>query len=146
LCEENHKRQVEAREQDLAAADINLPWRIRPCDLQKKLRKACGINCIPNKCLRQLLRRPLVCLTNLFNHCIRLSHFPKSWKEAKMTALPKPCRYPEFPQNLLPISLLSTTSKLFQKVCSSKRLQLRYSWILKKPLKLYGTRVCYIYV
>jgi hypothetical protein len=25
LCEENHKRQVEAREQDLAAADINLP-------------------------------------------------------------------------------------------------------------------------
>jgi hypothetical protein len=64
------------------------PERTRPCDLQKiinslKLRKSCGIDGIPNECLRHLPRRPLVYLTQLFNHCLKLSHFPKSWKEEK---------------------------------------------------------------
>jgi hypothetical protein len=43
---------------------ITPPQRIRPCDLQKllnslKLKKACGIDGIPNECLGQLPRRPL---------------------------------------------------------------------------------------
>jgi hypothetical protein len=38
------------------------------------------------------------------------------WKEAKVITLPKPCKDPKFFQNLLPISLLSTTGKLFEKV------------------------------
>jgi hypothetical protein len=75
-----------------------------------------GIDGIPNECLRHLSRRPLVHLTHLFNHCLRLSHFPKSWKEAKVITLPKPGKDPKFPQNLRPISLLSTTGKLFEKV------------------------------
>jgi hypothetical protein len=61
-------------------------------------------------------QKPLVHLTNLFNHCIRLSHFPKSWKEAKIITLPKPGKDPKLPQNLRPISLLSTTGKLFGQV------------------------------
>jgi hypothetical protein len=52
----------------------------------------------------------------LINHCIRLSHFPTSWKEAKVVALPKPGENPKFPQNLHPISLLSSTGKVFEKV------------------------------
>jgi hypothetical protein len=32
-----------------------------------KLRKACGLDGIPNECLRHLPRRPLVHLTHLFN-------------------------------------------------------------------------------
>jgi hypothetical protein len=55
-------------------------------------------------------------LTHLFNHCLRLSHFPKSWREAKIVTLPKPCKDSKFLQNLRPISLLSTTGKLFEKV------------------------------
>jgi hypothetical protein len=55
-------------------------------------------------------------LTHLINHCLQLSHFPKPWKEAKIIALPKPGKDPKFPQNLRPISLLSTTGKLFEKV------------------------------
>jgi hypothetical protein len=43
----------------------------------------CGSDSIPNECLRKLPRRPLVQPTNLINRCIWLSHFPKSWKEAK---------------------------------------------------------------
>jgi hypothetical protein len=95
LCDENHERRVEARVQALLEAEDNdPPQKIRPCDLMKiisslKLRKACGIDGVPNECLRHLPRRSLVHLTHLINHCIRLSHFPTPWKEAKMIALPK---------------------------------------------------------
>jgi hypothetical protein len=81
-----------------------------------KLKKACRIDGIPNECLRYLPRRTLVHLTHLYNHCLRLSYFPNSWKEAKIITLPKPGKDPKFPQNLRPISLLSTTGKLFGKV------------------------------
>jgi hypothetical protein len=43
-------------------------------------------------------------------------HFPSSWKEAKVIALPKPGKDPKLLQNLRPISLLPTTGKLFEKV------------------------------
>jgi hypothetical protein len=98
---------VEARVQDLLeAADSDLPERIRPYDLKKlldslKLKKPCGIDGIPNECLRHLPRRPLVNFTYLIDHCIRLSHFPTSWKEAK------PGKDPKFPQNLRLISQLA---------------------------------------
>jgi hypothetical protein len=69
-----------------------------------------------NEYLRLISRRPLVHLTHLFNHCIRLAHFPNSWQEAKVITLPKPGKNPKFPRNLRPISLLSTTDKLFEEV------------------------------
>jgi hypothetical protein len=104
----------------------DLPERVRPCDLQKLINllklKACGIDGIPNECLRHLPRRPLVHLTHLINHCLRLSYFPNIWKEAKVITIPKPGKDPKFPQNLRPISLLSTTGKLIEKVIL-KRIQ-----------------------
>jgi hypothetical protein len=87
LCEENHELRLEARVQALLEAVDNNPLeRIRPCDFQKlinstNLKKGCGINGIPNECLRRLPRRPLVNLTHLINNYIWLSHFPASWKE-----------------------------------------------------------------
>jgi hypothetical protein len=79
-------------------------------------KKTCGFDGIPNERLRHLPRRLLVHLTHLINHCIRLSYFSASWKEAKVVALPKPGKDPKFPQNLRPISLLLSTGKLFEKV------------------------------
>jgi hypothetical protein len=122
LCDENHERRVEARVKALFEAEGNdTPQRIRPCDLRKllnslKLRKAYGIDGIPNECLRLLPRRPLVHLTHLINNCIQLSHIPTPWKEAKVVALPKPGKDPKFTQNVRPISLLSITGKVFEKV------------------------------
>jgi hypothetical protein len=58
----------------------------------------------------------LVHLTHLFNHCLRLSYFPNAWKEAKIITLPKPGKDQKFPQNLRPISFLSSTGKLFEQV------------------------------
>jgi hypothetical protein len=113
LCDENHERRVEARIQALhEAIDENAPNQIKPSDALKltkllKKEKACGIDGIPNECLRHFPRRPLVHLTHLFNHCIRLSYFPEPWMVAKIITLPKPGKDPKFPQNLQPISLLS---------------------------------------
>jgi hypothetical protein len=96
LCDENHEQQVEAKVQALLeTVHLNPDHRIRPFDVQKliksmKLRKACGIDGIPNECLRHLPRRPLVYLTHLLNHFLLLSHFPNPWKEAKVITLPKP--------------------------------------------------------
>jgi hypothetical protein len=89
LCEDKYEQQMEAKVQALLEnVDKNTPQRISQCDLQKlikplKLRKACGIDGIPNECLRHLPRRPLVHLTHLFNNCLRLSHFPNPWKKSK---------------------------------------------------------------
>jgi hypothetical protein len=55
-------------------------------------------------------------LTHLFNHCLRLSHFPSPCEEEKVITLPKPVKDPRFPQNLRPITLIFTTGKLFEKV------------------------------
>jgi hypothetical protein len=96
LRDDNHERQVESKVQALLeTTDKNLPQRIRPCDIQKlikslKLRKACGIDGILNECHRHLPRRPLVHVTHLFNHYLRLSHFPNPWKEEKAITLSKP--------------------------------------------------------
>jgi hypothetical protein len=96
-------------------------WESKTSDLHKlvtslKLRKACELYGIRNECLRHLLRRPLVHLTHLFNHCLRLFHLPKPWKEAKVITSLKQSKEPNFPENLRSISLLSTTGKLFEKV------------------------------
>jgi hypothetical protein len=96
LCDGNHEGQVETTVQPLLKSVDGIPWgKVGPCDIHKltyslKLRKACGLDGIPNECLRHLPRRPLVYLTHLFNRCLRLSHFPKAWKEAEVITLPKP--------------------------------------------------------
>jgi hypothetical protein len=119
LCDENHERQVETTVQVLLESASGTPLgKLRPCDIQNlanslKLRKTCGLDGIPNERLRHLPKRPLVNLTQLFNHSLRLSHFPKYWKEANFITLPKAGKDPKFPQNSPPINLLSTTGKLF---------------------------------
>jgi hypothetical protein len=83
---EKLRRRIQAL---LASVDYIPYGKVGPCGIPKlanslKLRKACGLDGIPNECLRHLPRRPLVHLTHLFNHCLRLSYFQKPWKEAKV--------------------------------------------------------------
>jgi hypothetical protein len=102
MCDENRERQVYLRVQALLASVDDTPLgKVRPYDIHKlvnslKHRKACGLNVIPNECLRHLPRRPLVHLTHLCNLCLPLYYFPKPWKEAKVVTLPKPGKDPKF--------------------------------------------------
>jgi hypothetical protein len=122
LCDENHERRVKSRAQTLLASVGNTPLgKERNCDIHKlanslKLRKACGLDGIRKECLRHLQRRQLIHMTHLFNHCLRLSHSPKHWKEAKIITLLKHVKDYKFPLDLCPISLMSVTGKLFKKV------------------------------
>jgi hypothetical protein len=67
-------------------------------------------------CQRRLLSRPRFVRAVAPRIFIQLSQFPVSWKEVKAITLPKAGKDPKFPQNLRPISLLSITGKLFEKV------------------------------
>jgi hypothetical protein len=81
-----------------------------------KLGKACGFDGVPSEYLRHLQRRPLVHITQLLNHCLRLSRFSAPWKEAKIVTLMKRGKDSKFPQNLCPISLLPITGKIYEKL------------------------------
>jgi hypothetical protein len=76
----------------LTSADDTPLIKVGLCDIKKlvktlKLRKACGLDGIPNECLRHLPRRPLVHLKHLFNYCLRLFHFPKPWNKTSYDVL-----------------------------------------------------------
>jgi hypothetical protein len=73
-CDEKYERWVKTTVQALFASADDIPLeKLRPCGIHYlanllKLRKVCGLDGIPNECLRYLPRRSLVCLTHFYNH------------------------------------------------------------------------------
>ena len=53
-------------------------------------------------------------MTDLFNACLRLAYFPKKWRKA--IVIPKEGKDDSRPDNLRPITLLSATSKVFERL------------------------------
>jgi hypothetical protein len=82
--------------------------------LTLKLRSAPGK--ITPLMLRHLSRKTLTHLTNLFNHLLRLGHFPTCWKKAKVVPITKPNKSGTDPNSYRPVSLLSTFGKLFERI------------------------------
>ena len=87
---------------------------------RSKPRKAAGLDGVGSRALREAPMCFLVFLVSVFNAALRLRHFPDCWKVAKIVLIPKPGKSRLFPQNFRPISLLSTISKLFEKVLLSR--------------------------
>lgn len=80
--------------------------------------KAPGHDKIPNCALKALSNSPhfvLMC-SNIFNSCLRLSYFPKNWKIAKITPIPKVKSKICTADDFRPISLLSCLGKCFEKI------------------------------
>ena len=69
--------------------------------------------------LRNLSRKSLSYLTQLFNHLLRRGFFPNSWKRAKGIPIPKPNKPTSDPKSYRLISL-STVGKLFERVIASR--------------------------
>ena len=56
-------------------------------------------------------------ITHIFNHIITTSSYPRSWKIAKITAVAK-SNMPINPEDFRPVSILSSLSKVFEKLLS----------------------------
>jgi hypothetical protein len=80
-----------------------------------RLTGATELDLIDNKLLRHLPRKAIVCLTHLFNACLKFSYFPIAWKRANVIPILKPSKDPTASKSYRPISLLSTVGKLFER-------------------------------
>ena len=59
-------------------------------------------------------------LAHIYNQCLNIGYFPKKWKEATGTMIPKPKKDPKIVTNYRPISLLSCIGKLLEKILSNR--------------------------
>jgi len=93
-------------------------------DLIKLLpsKKSPGLDQINNTHIRHFTPPVRLFLLNIYNSCLTLKHFPDEWKISKVITLPKPNKDATNPENLRPIHLLSSLSKLLERIIL-KRLQ-----------------------
>lgn len=78
--------------------------------------KAPGLDGINNSLLKQLPQRGIEFLKFIVNSCLSLSYFPNCWKHAKVIALHKPGKPTNNPNSYRPISLLSSISKILERI------------------------------
>jgi len=84
--------------------------------------KAPGFDGIFNIIIKKLSAKVLSLLTAIFNRCLELHYFPSTWKVAKVVPIRKPGKDPTSPSSYRPISLLSSLSKLFEKLILNRLL------------------------
>lgn len=92
------------------------PGQVQRVIRRTKLRKAPGPDGISNEALRHLPPHTVARLTQLFNGILRFGYFPDSWKLGRIIMLPKPGKNVLKPESYRPITLLSTISKVFEKL------------------------------
>ncbi|CAF4874636.1 unnamed protein product [Pieris macdunnoughi] len=92
------------------------PSQVRKTIRRLPLKKAPGPDGITHQALRHLPMRWIVALARLFTGILRTLHFPKTWKEGKVILIPKPGKDSTRPESYRPITLLSTQSKLFERL------------------------------
>ena len=82
----------------------------------KNLRWDCstGANQIPTRFIKMVAECLAVPLTSIINNCIAKAYFPKQWKSARMSPVPK-IDNPVSNDQLRPISVLPVLSKIFEK-------------------------------
>ncbi|KFM67033.1 putative RNA-directed DNA polymerase from transposon X-element, partial [Stegodyphus mimosarum] len=99
------------------------PKEIQEILRKLKNKKARGFDNISNEAFKVLPKTCIILLCNLINSCIRLSYFPKNWKQSIVIMIPKPGKNPKAVSSYRPISLLPAISKVFERVIAS-RLQI----------------------
>ncbi|KXJ81798.1 hypothetical protein RP20_CCG017824 [Aedes albopictus] len=116
--EVNHTMEVlaDSNEMNLDPSTLAKPTEIKEIIKRLKSKKSPGQDGIRNALLKHLPRKGLVYLTKIFNGCIRLMYFPSMWKHAIVVAIPKPKKDVTLPTNYRPISLLSSLSKVLERI------------------------------
>ena len=73
-----------------------------------------GFDTIPVKYLKVVSKYIASLITNIINNCIKTNSFPKMWKIARMSPIPK-VKVPTKPSDYRPISVLPVLSKVFER-------------------------------
>jgi hypothetical protein len=102
-------------------ADLSKIKLIHPCEVKSIIRnlknsKSPGLDSIENIVIKHLPFKCIIFLVKIFNSCLLTSTFPDSWKVAKIIPIKKPGKPNQFPLSYRPISLLSSISKIFEKL------------------------------
>lgn len=79
-------------------------------------KKAPGQDHISNRTLKELPRKAKIQLYYILNSCLKLQYFPSQWKNAIILPFVKPNKDARFASNYRPISLLTTMSKILEKL------------------------------
>lgn len=82
--------------------------------------KAPGPDDVNNILIKNLPPKGIEYLQFIFNSCLKLNSFPKIWKHAKVIPIPKPSKPANELSSYRPISLLSTISKIFERILLSR--------------------------
>jgi hypothetical protein len=101
-------------------AHLIKPYELGHLIQSLKTKSAPGTDGISATKLRNLSRTALVHLTQIFNHILRSGYFPYAWKSAKVIPIQKPGKPLSDPGSHRIISLLSTVSKLLERVVAHK--------------------------
>ena len=82
---------------------------------------------VNNNAIKRLPRKAIIYLNVIFNGCLKLGYFPKTWKIAKVIAIPKPGKDHSIPENYRPISFLCCMGKIFEKLLEKRIAAHSYS-------------------
>lgn len=84
------------------------------------IKKAPGLDCIPNKALKNAPENVALIFAHITNAIFRLGHFPATWKEAKIILIGKRGEDPKLLPSYRPISLLSHSGKVVEKIIKAR--------------------------
>lgn len=110
---------------ELPPEDANLTTISEILGIIKKLKikKAAGQDQINNRHIKNLPRKAITQLKYIFNYCLQTGYFPQIWKTSKVIAIHKAGKDEKLATSYRPISLLSTISKMFEKIIHSRLVQ-----------------------
>nr|AAB04627.1 reverse transcriptase [Chironomus tentans] len=78
--------------------------------------KSPGLDDVNNILIKNLPPKGFEYLKFIINSCLKLNHFPKVWKHAKVIPIPKPGKPTNEVSSYRPISLVSSISKILERI------------------------------
>ena len=96
------------------------PKMVKKVIMNLDLSKASGPDCIPVVVLKNCEPELSYILAELFNKCLKESCFPDCWKVSLVVPVFKNARERSAAKNYHPVSLLSVTSKVFEKIVNNR--------------------------
>jgi hypothetical protein len=114
---------------------LELPLnKFTPKQVQQKIqrhinpKKSPGHDHISGKILKELSKKGIIYLTQIYNAVLQTAYFPQTWKIAQIILIPKPGKPMEDLSSYRPISLLPIMSKVFEKLLLDRLLPIITEW------------------